>query len=266
MSDPRTRVLIVEDDVALRHLMVHCLEDQNMRVVTACDGQEVMWHFAAREPSLVILDLELGRCDGLNLLSTIRSRSDVPVIVAAGRTCDGTGDVRGLELGADHYVTKPFGLRELLARVRAVLRRHHIRPAQPRGSAAPGAFRFGGWKLDQRRRHLVDPAGAEVILTKGECALLIAFLQAPGRLLTREHLLQATRVHEDVSDRSIDVGILRLRRKMHVHADAHQVIRAERGLGYRLVLPVERAEPSHTGVASGPIVGPSPTLAIPQWG
>jgi DNA-binding winged helix-turn-helix (wHTH) protein len=105
-----------------------------------------------------------------------------------------------------------------------------------------------------------------VILTKGEYALLIAFLQAPGRLLTREYLLQATRVHEDVCDRSIDVRILRLRRKMQAHADAHQVIRAERGFGYRLVLPVERVEPGHTSGASGPIAGLSPTLAVPSMG
>jgi two-component system OmpR family response regulator len=145
-----------------------------------------------------------------------------------------------LELGADDYVIKPFGLRELLARVRAVLRRRESgRQAAPR-DAARGRCRFGGWQLDRRSRRLTDPNGVPVALTKGEYALLIAFLDAPLRPLSREHLLQATRVHEDVFDRSIDVQILRLRRKLEIDPSAPRVIRTERGIGYVFALPVER--------------------------
>jgi DNA-binding response OmpR family regulator len=196
--------------------------------------------FAAGEPDLVVLDLRLDQEDGLDLLREIRTRSDVPVIITTGDRRDEIDRVVGLELGADDYVTKPFSLRELLARIRAVLRRHEVgRAASPR-DAERGRYGFGGWQLDRRTRRLTDPGGTEVPLTKGEYALLTAFLDAPQRPLSREHLLQATRVHEDVFDRSIDVQILRLRRKLEADPSAPQIIRTERGVGYVFTLPVER--------------------------
>ena len=192
------------------------------------------------EVNLVILDLRLGSEDGLDLLREVRLSSDVPVIIITGHRRDDIDRVVGLELGADDYLTKPFNLRELLARVRAVLRRFDVGRTAPTRDPERGRFRFSGWQLERRIRQLTDPAGAPVALTKGEYAMLLAFLEAPQRPLSREHLLQATRVHEDVFDRSIDVQILRLRRKLERDPSAPSVIRTERGVGYVFAVPVER--------------------------
>jgi DNA-binding response OmpR family regulator len=163
----------------------------------------------------------------------------VPVIITTGYRCDEPDVVLGLELGADDYLAKPFGLRELVARVRAVLRRRATRSRCARRDANQGRCRFGGWELDRTRRRLIDARGNLVLLTKGEYALLIAFIDAPQRPLSREHLMRASRTHEDVFDRSIDVQILRLRRKLEVDPMAPQIIRTERGVGYVFTLPVE---------------------------
>ena len=192
------------------------------------------------EVNLVILDLRLGQEDGLDLLREIRSSSDVPVIIITGHRRDDIDRVVGLELGADDYLTKPFNLRELLARVRAILRQFDVGRVAPARNPERSRFRFGGWQLDCKTRLLTDPAGAPVTLTKGEYALLIAFLEAPQRPLSREHLLQSTRVHEDVFDRSIDVQILRLRRKLERDPSTPRVIQTERGVGYVFTVPVER--------------------------
>jgi DNA-binding response OmpR family regulator len=221
-------------------MLANYLEQHNMRVVSASQRQEVMRQFAMSEPSVVILDLRLGSEDGLDLLREIRSRSDVPVIITTGHRRDEIDRVVGLELGADDYVTKPFAVRELLARIRAVLRRQELGRVALQRDAEQGRSKFGGWQLDRRARRLTDPNGAHVTLTKGEYALLVAFLDAPQRPLSREHLLQATRIHEDVFDRSIDVQILRLRRKLEADPSAPRIIQTERGVGYVFVLPVER--------------------------
>lgn len=222
LSQPR--ILVVDDDAELRRMLVNYLEGQSMRVLSASNREEMSRQFAAREPNLVLLDLRLDKDDGLDVLRDIRSRSDVPVIIMTGHRRDEIDRVVGLELGADDYVTKPFGLRELLARVRAVLRRHDFGRAASEHEPASGGFRFEGWELDLRAHRLLNPEGATVPLTKGEYALLVAFLNAPGRPLTREHLLQATRVHEDVFDRSIDVQVLRLRRKLEADPSAPRAI------------------------------------------
>src|SRR5215471_18149446 len=133
-----------------------------------------------------------------------------------------------------------FGHRELLARIRAVLRRQEAGRAASQRDPERGRFRFGGWQLDQRLRRLIDPRGGQVALTKGEYALLTAFLDAPQLPLSREQLLQATRVHEDIFDRSIDVQILRLRRKLELDPSAPRIIQTERGVGYVFAQPVER--------------------------
>ena len=234
------RVLVIDDDPSMRHMLLNYLERNEMRVTLASQRQDIVLQFAACEPSLVILDLPLGHEDGLDLLREIHSRSDVPVIITTGHRSDEIDRVVGLELGADDYVTEPFGLRELLARIRAVLRRRETSRLASQREAAQGRYRFGGWQLDRRARRLTNSVGEPVALTKGEYALLLAFLDAPRRPLSREHLLQATRVHEDVFDRSIDVQILRLRRKLEIDPRAPRIIQTERGVGYVLALPVEQ--------------------------
>jgi two-component system OmpR family response regulator len=230
--------LVVEDDHTMRHLVMNYLAEHDIRVISASRRDEVAGLLVREEPNLVILDLRLGQEDGLDLLREIRSRSDVPVIITTGRR-DEIDRVVGLELGADDYITKPFGLRELLARIRAVLRRREAGQAAVQRDPERGRCRFGGWQLDRRNRRLTDPNGIPVALTKGEYALLLAFLDAPQRPLSREHLLQATRIHEDVFDRSIDVQVLRLRRKLETDPNAPSVILTERGVGYVFALPVE---------------------------
>jgi two-component system, OmpR family, response regulator len=193
-------VLVVEDDPALQRMIVDYFSDNNICTLVGSDRQGMIRHLEKAEASLVILDLRLGQEDGLDLLRDIRSSSDVPVIIITGHRRDEIDRVVGLELGADDYLTKPFNLRELLARVRAVLRRFDAGRAPPARDPERGRWRFSGWQLDRKTRRLTDPTGAPVVLTKGEYALLVAFLEAPQRPLSREHLLQTTRVHEDVFD------------------------------------------------------------------
>src|SRR5215472_4916065 len=245
-QDPRPNghhqvyVLVVEDDPALQRMILNYFGENNIRTLLARGRQDMVGQLGNSEINLVILDLRLGQEDGLDLLREIRSSSDVPVIIITGHRRDDIDRVVGLELGADDYLTKPFNLRELLARVRAVLRRFDVGKAAPVRDLERGRFRFSGWQLDRRTRRLVDPAGTPVALTKSEYEILIAFLEAPQRPLSREHLLQATRAHEDVFDRSIDVQILRLRRKLERDPSAPRVIRTERGVGYVFAVPVER--------------------------
>ena len=237
--DRQVSVLLVEDDPALQRMILNYFAENNIRTHVADNRQEMVDRLGKIEVNLVILDLRLGSEDGLDLLREIRLGSEVPVIIITGHRRDDIDRVVGLELGADDYLTKPFNLRELLARVRAVLRRFDVGKALARDPER-GRFRFSGWQLDRRTRQLVDPAGTPVALTKGEYAMLVAFLEAPQRPLSREHLLQATRVHEDVFDRSIDVQILRLRRKLERDPSAPRVIQTERGVGYVFAVAVER--------------------------
>jgi DNA-binding response OmpR family regulator len=184
------------------------------------------------------MDRQTGGNDGLDRLRSIRLKSDVPVIMTGHRP-DEIDRVISLELGADDYIAKPFGLRELLARARAILRRRGVACAARAGGSERGGYRFGGWRLERRSRRLVAPNETPVSLSKGEYTLLVAFLEAPQRPLTREHLQQATRVHQDIFDRSIDVQIARLRRKLDVDPGRPRIIRTERGIGYVFAVPVE---------------------------
>jgi DNA-binding response OmpR family regulator len=239
-ADRRVSVLVVEDDPAVQRMILNYFTDNNIRTLVASGRQEMIDHLGRAEISLVILDLRLGQEDGLDLLREIRSDSDVPIIIITGHRRDEIDRVVGLELGADDYLTKPFNLRELLARVRAILRRIDTGRVPAGRDPERGGCQFAGWRLNRRIRRLTDPDGNTVALTKGEYALLLAFLDAPQRPLTREHLLQATRVHEDVFDRSIDVQILRLRRKLELDPSAPRFIQTERGVGYVFAAPVER--------------------------
>jgi two-component system, OmpR family, response regulator len=236
----RGHVLIVDDDPQIRQLVASYFADHNVPTSSASSRYELNRQFAGSHPSLVILDRRLGQDDGLDLLRSIRAQSDVPIIIATGECVDEADRIVGLELGADDYVIKPFSLRELLARVRALLRRREMARAAHARDPERGGYRFRGWHLHRRGRRLIDPSGALVPLSKGEYALLLAFLDAPRRSLSREQLLQATRIHEDVLDRSIDVQVMRLRRKLEADSSMPSMIQTERGFGYVFVLPVDR--------------------------
>jgi DNA-binding response OmpR family regulator len=225
----------------MQRIVSDYLKEHDVEVSVAAGRREMTLLMAEERFNLIVLDLRLGSEDGLDLLLELRSRSDIPVIIITGHRRDEIDRVVGLELGADDYLTKPFGLRELLARIRVTLRRveaQHVEPTRERDPAS-GRSRFGGWTLNRRSRRLTDPHDVNVTLTKGEYALLLAFLDAPQRPLSREYLLQATRIHEDIFDRSIDVQILRLRRKLESDPTAPRMIQTERGVGYFFAMPVE---------------------------
>lgn len=245
------RVLVVDDDASLRRVVGDYLGEHGLQVDLAAGRAEMMRLMQGVEHSVVILDLKLGDTDGLDLLRELRMTSNLPVVIITGHRSSEIDRVVGLELGADDYMTKPFSLRELLARVRVILRRAEVarmalereavRALQSPASAGLRVLTFAGWTLDRRLRQLRNPAGEVVSLSNGEYNLLSAFLDAPQRPLSREHLMQATRVHEDVFDRSIDVQILRLRRKLDTDPSRASMIRTERSVGYVFSVPVEPA-------------------------
>jgi DNA-binding response OmpR family regulator len=232
-------ILVVDDDPTTQRTIISYFEQHNVPTSTLSNRYELRRQLAVADPGLIILGVQPGANEGFDHLKEIRSYSDVPIIVMIGDRCGEFDRVVGLELGADDCIAKPFDVRELLARVRAVLRRQEIGRATRLRDPERGGYRFNGWRLERRNRRLVDPAGTPVPLTKCEYALLLAFVQAPQRPLTREQLLQATRVHEDIFDRSVDVQVLRLRRKLEIEPGTRQVIQTERGIGYIFALPVE---------------------------
>jgi two-component system OmpR family response regulator len=242
VSEPgarQTRILVADSDQNACRKIARYLEEQNIQVISVAGRHGMRCEFEAQELDLVVLDLGLALEDGLNILRDIRSCSNASIIIAAGRQCGEVDRVVGLELGADDWLTKPICLRELLARIRAILRRRRHSQAVASTNRGRRSSKFGGWLLDRRSRRLSDPAGAPVALTNSEFALLVAFLDTPQRPLTREYLLQATRVHLDAFDRSIDVRILRLRRKLEGTPQKPRLIRTERGIGYIFLAPVE---------------------------
>jgi two-component system OmpR family response regulator len=228
-------ILIVNSDPTMRQTVSGYFSDNNVPTNSAPDWSELKCNDTP--PSLIIMDQQLGPNDGLDRLRSIRSKSDIPVIMT-GRP-DEVDRIICLELGADDYIVKPFSPRELLARVRAILRRREMAHAARTGDPERGGYRFNGWRLERRDRRLVDGDGIPVSLSKREYTLLLAFLEAPQRALSREHLLQATRVHEDIFDKGIDVQVLRLRRKLEIDPSEPRVIQTERGIGYIFALPVE---------------------------
>jgi DNA-binding response OmpR family regulator len=232
------RVLVVDDDAAVRQLIDEYLRANDFRVTEAADGRELMLAFHSQVLDLVLLDLRLRADDGMQLLQQLRAQSQIPVIILTGRA-EEADRVMGLELGADDYLTKPFSPRELLARIRTVLRR--TRAAQDgRGAAVCRAYRFPGWELNLRKRQLATAAGRSVPLSNGEFNLLAALLASANRILTRDQLIEMSRRYDnEVYDRAIDVQILRLRRKIEPNAAQPQLIVTERGVGYRFAAPVE---------------------------
>jgi DNA-binding response OmpR family regulator len=237
MPAVEAHILVVDDDVAIRDLIKEYLTENDFQVSVAETGADMDRVLAVEIVDLVILDLKLPDEDGLAIARRLRESLDLPIIILTGRK-EEVDRVMGLELGADDYVTKPFSQRELLARIKAVLRRTEQKRATRRGETVR-AFRFKGWELNTGTRKLRAPDGRNVELTNSEYALLVAFLKAPGRILTRDQLLESSRLHDDIYDRSIDVQILRLRRKVEESPNQPKLIRTERGAGYYLDSPVE---------------------------
>jgi DNA-binding response OmpR family regulator len=225
-------VLVVDDDPAMRRLIAEYLDQHDFRLFLAASGEEMLQTLSSTPVDLIILDMKLAGEDGLALIRELRPRSDVPIIVLTGSRREEVDRVIGLELGADDYVLKPFSPRELLARIRAVLRRTEIRDALHDKNEKRTLYRFGDWVLNLRTHQLTAPDGAPVALTPGEFGLLAAFLRSPQRVLSREQLLAMTRMHEDIFDRSVDAQILRLRRKLEPDPSHPALIRTERGAGY----------------------------------
>jgi two-component system, OmpR family, response regulator len=232
-------ILVIDDDPAIRDLVVEYLGMNDMRVSAASSGRE-MFEILDREAiDLVLLDLKLPGEDGMQLARALRERATVPIVLLTGRA-EEADRVMGLELGADDYVTKPFSPRELLARLRAVLRRYQVQSTLPERDNTRRAFRFSGWELNLRTRRLVSPGGESVELSNGEFSLLSALCRAPQRVLSRDQLLSMSRLHEgEVYDRTIDVQIRRLRLKIESDAAKPTLIVTERGAGYRLASTVD---------------------------
>lgn len=239
-SDGAEHVLLVEDDDGLRMLVTRLLREAGYRV-TGCRNAIEFWHLLpAGGVDLVLLDVMLPGASGLDLLRALRARSTVPVIMVSARN-EEADRVLGLELGADDYVAKPFGRPELLARVRAVLRRASMAPSLPSAPTSE-VLAFSGWRLDMRSRSLVDPEGAAVDLSGAEYDLLLVFLEHPGRVLGREMILELSRARlGSPTDRSVDTLVSRLRRKLEPPGDQQPVVKTVRGAGYMLASKVERA-------------------------
>lgn len=241
--DPAPHILIVDDDREIRDLLSRFLARHGYRVSVAGDGRAMRKAFADGAIDLVILDLMLPGDDGLTLCRELRSSSAVPIVMltAMGEEVD---RIVGLEIGADDYIAKPFNPRELLARVRAVLRRVGAPAgglAGARRAEATQAVRFAGWRLDLDSRDLTAPDGTLVSLSGGEFGLLAAFVLHPQRVLSRDQLLDLARGRgANAFDRSIDVQISRLRRKIEADPREPALIKTVRGGGYMFTATVER--------------------------
>jgi two-component system OmpR family response regulator len=237
-----SKILIINGDAESANVSVELLDSFGFEVAAAQTLDDGLRSIASTPPDLVLLGLQLGQSEGLRMLGTIRAQSNVPVIVIPGHESDKINCASYLELGADDCLAEPPGQRELVSRIRAVLRRAPKVRATPKRCEGSSRYRFGDWVLDRRLRTLTDRTGARVLLTNSDFALLVAFLEAPQTPLSREHLLHATRMHEDIIDRAIDIKVLRLRKKLEKDPTEPQIIQTERGVGYVFTLPVERFE------------------------
>ncbi|MFH5923609.1 response regulator [Roseomonas xinghualingensis] len=237
--EPAPHILVVDDDREIRELLARFLEKQGFRVTTAREAREARRVWPLGRYHIVILDLMMPGESGLDFARWLRSQSDVPIVMLTAMG-EETDRIVGLELGADDYVAKPFNPRELLARIRAVMRRAH--GEGQRRDPLPSAIRFGGWTLEPQRRRLLNPDGAEVSLTGGEYELLTVLVERPNRVLTRDMLMDLLRGRQaGPFDRAIDVAVSRLRRKLEDDGRNPSLIKTVRGGGYVLAADVERA-------------------------
>jgi two-component system OmpR family response regulator len=224
-------ILALDDDLDIRKVLLEYLSGQDYRVSAVARGNEMLSILESEPVDLLLLDLRLPGENGLDLARRVRQISKVPILILSGQS-DEADRVMGLELAADDYVTKPFSPRELLARIRALLRRAQVSAAVA-GEEQVRAYRFAGWELNLRLHRLTSADGRVIPLTNSEYSLLCAFLAGPLQVLTRDQLLERSRLHSvEVYDRSIDVTILRLRRKIESDPSNPTLLTTERGAGY----------------------------------
>src|ERR1700719_3487143 len=239
-SNSLGQIVLGDDDAVTCERVSRYLALNDFRVTPAENGKRMMEILDDEPIDLVALELKLQGEDGLQLARQLRKTSRIPIIIVTSRA-EEADRVMGLELGADDYITKPFSTRELLARIRAVMRRYQTaREVLPARNEKRRAYRFAEWELNLRTRRLTGAGGTRVDLTNGEFSLLEAFCAAPQRVLSREQLLDLSRLHNaEVYDRSIDVQILRLRRKIEPNPSQPEYIKTDRGAGYIFDAPVE---------------------------
>jgi two-component system, OmpR family, response regulator len=235
-----THIAVLDDEPEITQLIARYLGAQGLRVSQAHRGAELLALMQRDPPALVLLDLGLPGEDGFAIARQLREHHRCGLVIVSGRG-DAVDKVVGLEVGADDYVTKPFDLRELLARIKAVLRRlEPMTPAAPVRTAAPAGFAFAQFTLDLAARRVSDAQGDDVALTGGEFDLLVTLCRHAGRVLSRDFLLDATRGREaGPFDRTVDVQVGRLRRKLEGDAAPQSIIKSVRGAGYLLAVPVE---------------------------
>ncbi|MCR6740451.1 response regulator [Aeromonas dhakensis] len=231
MNQNSTHILVVDDHSEIRDLLKRFLEQHGLRVSCARDGKEMKRLLEVREFDLLVLDLMMPGEDGLTLCRELRAKSSLPIIMLTAMG-EETDRIIGLEMGADDYLAKPFNPRELLARIKAVMRRTQVEP-QPVAEALTRDLRFDRWLLDINRRELVDEEGVGLSLSTAEFDLLRVFLERPQRVLSRDQLLDLARGREAVAfDRAIDTLVSRLRRKLERDPKNPELIKTIWGGGY----------------------------------
>jgi DNA-binding response OmpR family regulator len=238
------QILVVDDEPSVRKLLKECFLAEGFNVVEAQNGAEMHACLDKQPVDLITLDLKLGGDDGLSLAREIRSKRNVPIVIITGKG-KAIDRVVGLELGADDYVSKPFNVRELVARVRAVLRRYGGLTPGPQQSAVPAAhdysYAFEGWRLDPARRELATASGEVKELTTTEFNLLEVFVKCPQRVLTRDNIMDMLKGRDwSPFDRSIDSAVARLRKKIEPDPENSNFIKTVHGVGYVFTAEVKR--------------------------
>ncbi|TDP01224.1 response regulator [Marinomonas balearica] len=234
-------LLVVDDDQDIRELLCDVLSQKGYVVITAENGADMWPHLQNQMIDLVLMDLFLQEEDGLQLARQIREQHAMPIMMLTGKG-DETDRILGLELAADDYMMKPFNIRELTARIYALLRRASAIPVTPNSvEEEHECLRFGNWILDRTARTLKDIQGKQISLTHGEFSLLEVLVMHPDRVLTREQIIDYSRgLETEVSDRTVDVLILRLRRKIEVNPKTPEFVKTQRGIGYLFQGPVRK--------------------------
>jgi len=237
MMTAMDHILIVDDDRDIRDLLSEYLQKQGYRASVAADGRAMRSLLSRTEPALIVLDLMLPGEDGLALCREVRAQSDIPIIMLTARG-EEVDRIVGLEMGADDYLSKPFSPRELVARIKSILRRTRALPSNLKPDNAR-MLHFAGWTLDVSTRNLVSPAGVTIALSGTDYKLLRIFLDHPNRVLTRDQLIDMTQSRDaGPFDRSIDLQVSRLRRRLNDNPKEPSIIKTARGEGYVLAAEV----------------------------